>query len=146
MTPIAIRVPGIPQPGGSKRAFRNPHTGGIVVLDDNRKAAGWKERVALAARQAYAGEPLTCPLRVDVTFWAMRPRGHYGSGRNAERVKPSAPLMPATKPDATKLWRSTEDALTGIVWRDDAQIVTQVVRKRYGVGPGVEIQVREERE
>lgn len=45
--------------------------------------------------------------------------------------RPSAPHYPAVKPDATKLVRAVEDALTGICWRDDAQIVNQDVRKRY---------------
>jgi Holliday junction resolvase RusA-like endonuclease len=51
-----------------------------------------------------------------------------------------------TRPDATKLWRPTEDALTGIVWRDDSQIIRQLVRKRYcgpGEVPGAEVLVDE---
>ena len=43
----------------------------------------------------------------------------------------SAPAWPTVKPDATKLWRSTEDGLTGVLWRDDARIVCQLVRKVY---------------
>ena len=40
-------------------------------------------------------------------------------------------MYPITKPDATKMLRAVEDAMTGIAWLDDAQIVRQVVTKRY---------------
>ena len=36
---------------------------------------------------------------------------------------------------ATKLIRAVEDALTGIVWRDDAQVAVQKVAKVYGDEP-----------
>ena len=47
------------------------------------------------------------------------------------------------RPDATKLVRAVEDALTGLVWRDDAQVVIQTVRKRYGHPERAEIFVQE---
>ncbi len=80
-----------------------------------------------------------------MTFWffVTRPREHYGSGKNANILKPSAPSHPTGRPDVTKLIRSTEDALTGIVWRDDAQIVEQIGHKGYAQKPGCHIFVRE---
>jgi Holliday junction resolvase RusA-like endonuclease len=41
------------------------------------------------------------------------------------------------------LWRAAEDALTGIVWADDAQITDQRVQKCYSTMPGVSITVEE---
>jgi Holliday junction resolvase RusA-like endonuclease len=40
-------------------------------------------------------------------------------------------MHPTVKPDLTKLLRAVEDALTGVVWRDDSQIIHQVVNKEY---------------
>jgi Holliday junction resolvase RusA-like endonuclease len=68
---------------------------------------------------------------------------HYGSGKNAEKLKPTAPKFHTVKPDATKLLRSTEDALTGILWRDDAQIARQTVEKSYGERAGAWITVEQ---
>ena len=70
-----------------------------------------------------------------------RPKGHYRTGKNALILRKNAPEHPTTKPDATKLLRSTEDALTGILWKDDAQIWCQNVTKTYGECPGAQIQV-----
>jgi Holliday junction resolvase RusA-like endonuclease len=141
---IRFFVAGVPAPGGSKRPVRlgGKADGKIVLIDDARGNGPWRERVALAARQAYAGPPLAGPLAVEFAFVVARPKGHYGSGRNAQAVRPTAPQYPTGRPDTTKLIRSCEDACTGIVWGDDAQIVRQFAAKDYGDTPGVEITVR----
>lgn len=141
---IRFQVLGRAQPAGSKRAFANPKTGKMIVTDDNRRSRPWKQEVAAVAYQAMAGGPLlTGPLDLRVVFYVARPRGHYGTGRNADRVRPSAPPYPAVKPDVTKLVRGLEDACTGVVWRDDAQVVIQRVRKVYGAPERADVEVRQ---
>lgn len=140
MTVVAFTVLGKAQPAGSKRAFRHPHTGRIMVTDAAKGSRPWKQQVAGAGAEL-VDELLDGPLALEVTFYVARPKGHYGSGRNAAVVRPSAPEFPATRPDVTKLLRGTEDALTGVLWRDDAQIVDQVARKRYGTPERCEIKV-----
>lgn len=130
---VEFEVLGRPQPAGSKRAFRHPHTGQLIVTDVNRKARPWMQDVAQVGLEAMRGSPmLRGPLFLEVTFFMARPKGHYGTGRRAMFLKDSAPEFPVTRPDTTKLLRGLEDALSGVVYADDSQIVTQVVRKRYG--------------
>jgi len=140
--PIAVEffVPGKPQPGGSKKGFVNPRNGRVVIVEDAKRNKDWRAVVALAATEAMKGRaPLDGPLRLVVTFHMPRPKGHFGK---AGKLKPSAPTYSTSRPDSTKLLRSTEDAMSGIVWRDDAQIVCQVVRRLYADGPvGAEIVV-----
>lgn len=128
---IEFFVPGIPRPGGSKRAFFNRRTGKAMVVEDCKTNRDWRATVQLAARDAYSGPPLSGPIALYVVFHLPRPKSHYGTGRNADRLKPSAPRWHATKPDTTKLLRSTEDALTGVIWRDDALIARQTAVKQY---------------
>ena len=130
---ISFTVPGVPAPGGSKKAFMNPRTNKIVVMDDAKNNKGWRERVAIFASQAMAGRPpLEGALRIYVVFSVVRPKGHYGTGRNAGCLKDWAKSAhPIGRPDTTKLFRALEDALTGIVWKDDAQVVSQLVIKTY---------------
>jgi len=52
-------------------------------------------------------------------------------------------IYKTTKPDVDKLVRSIADALTGIVFGDDAQVVQMTCRKAYGSPARAEIQVRE---
>lgn len=126
-------VHGTPQPAGSKRAFKHPSTERIIVTDDNRKSAPWKHLVAQAAGESFVeAEPWAGPIRLTLTFYMPRPKGHFGTGRNADLIKESAPPFPTKKPDTLKLARGVEDALSGIVYKDDAQIVDEHLFKRWG--------------
>lgn len=130
-------VPGIPAPGGSKKGFVNPKTGRVVIVDDAKRNKDWRSMVGLIASQHFA-RPLEGPVRVVVTFYMPRPQGHFGK----RGLRPGAPAFPTTRPDASKLWRSTEDALKGIAWLDDAQVVTQTILKRYATAaPGAQIEI-----
>lgn len=129
---IAFHVPGIPAPGGSKKYVgRSKKTGRALIVDDaGKRNKDWRASVAWAGKAAMRGQPLLeGPLKVRFEFVLPRPKGHLG----AKGLKPSAPAWPTVKPDALKLTRSSEDALTGVVWRDDAQIVQESIEKRYGV-------------
>lgn len=45
------------------------------------------------------------------------------------------------KPDLDKLTRSIKDALTGVIYNDDSQIVGLHCFKEYGDEPGVDIEL-----
>lgn len=137
---IALNIPGIPAPGGSKRGFYIAKLKRVVITDaGGERTKNWRAICAEAARQQYAGDPLQGPLQVTFMFFMPRPKGHYGTGKNASMLKPNAPTLHTSKPDALKLARSTEDALTGILWGDDAQTALLTVEKRYGTRPGCRV-------
>lgn len=48
-------------------------------------------------------------------------------------------LMPTTKPDLDNCVKAIFDAVNGIVWTDDVQVVGLRVRKVYGATPGVQV-------
>jgi Holliday junction resolvase RusA-like endonuclease len=132
---IAFTVYGKPEPAGSKRAFVKG--GRAIVTDDNPNSRSWKQEVrSKAAEVMFAHNPtlelFDGALSLDLRFYLKRPQSHFGTGRNAGVLKDSAPRFHTTRPDSTKLTRAVEDALTGIVWRDDAQVSTQVIAKLYG--------------
>lgn len=100
----------------------------------------WRLLVAHAAIAARV-PLLRGPVRLSLVFLFPRPAGHY---RRDGTLKPSAPAHHAVKPDGSKLQRSTEDALSGLVIEDDARIVGTAWEKRYCVGnerPGALITV-----
>lgn len=132
---IAFTVYGHAAPAGSKKGFYNAKARRVIVTDDSKQSRPWKAQVADAAAQATAGQPpLEGPLLLELTFWIPRPKGHYGTGRNSGHVRSSAPAAPTVKPDLLKLARAVEDALSGIVYRDDAQITCEVLQKAYTTG------------
>lgn len=138
MNQIEFFVPGIPRPGGSK-SFMGRSKNGKAILIDSSGANGknWRASVAVFARQAYQGEPLTGSVALQVRFVMPRPKYHFDSkGQIKPRYQRASHLI---KPDATKLIRAIEDALTGIVWRDDSQVTDQQASKRYGTKPGADV-------
>ena len=101
----------------------------MFVRDSAKRGQPWRLQVAQAAGEAMNGdELLDGALELSVIFTVPRPKGHYG----ARGLRPSAPEHPTTRPDVTKLLRAVEDACTGIVWRDDSQVVAQHAYKEYG--------------
>jgi Holliday junction resolvase RusA-like endonuclease len=131
MTPIVFTVAGKPEPAGSKRALpwrARDGRSGTSIVDANPKSRGWKTQVSEAAAAAFSGELLNGPLSVELVFEVPRPQGHFGK----HGLLASAPAHPTTRPDVLKLARAVEDAITGTIWRDDAQIVREVLVKTYG--------------
>jgi len=137
MPDLSFTVYGVAQPAGSKTAGVTKG-GKVFVRDSARHGAPWRRHVARAAAEAMNGTGLLDgALEVSVIFTVPRPKYHYGK----RGLRPSAPQHPTVRPDVTKLLRAVEDACTGIVWRDDAQIVEQHAVKRYGEPACAEVRV-----
>ena len=133
---------GKPQHGGSKTAFPIRMKNGKMrcnVVDENEKEVRpWRNQIEMVAAELMGDRPpFEGPLLLVATFYFERPKGHYG----AHGVKRSAPRYPTVRPDTTKLLRPLEDALSGILWKDDALIVDQNAKKRYGDPPRVEVKM-----
>ena len=140
---IKFFVPGIPAPGGSKNTFINKKTGKVCVVDACKRNPAWRNRVAHFALPHKPDKPLTCAIELNVDFLMPRPKCHYRTGKNAGKLKDTAPRYCIKRPDTTKLLRALEDALTGIIWKDDEQVVKQVIRKHYGENPGAMVRISE---
>ena len=129
---IEIRVFGEPAPQGSKTVSR---WGGL--RESSAKVAPWRHSVAYACEQQYNGPLIGDAVAVDITFVIVRAAGHWGTGKNSERLKPSAPAHCTTSRagDIDKLCRSTLDGIAqrsgGCLIKDDSQVVELTCRKRY---------------
>ena len=135
MSRLYVKVIGTPVPQGSKVANRF----GKGVRDSNDKSLRpWRAEVAGCIAEAMTvqhWDTLDAACQVHITFWHARPASHYGTGRNAGRLKPSAPTWKATAPDIDKLTRAILDALTtsGAI-RDDGRVARLVVHDQYTSG------------
>ncbi len=137
---IEFTVPGIPQPRGSKRAMPNRAGGRPLMVDTNAKSKPWMATVAAAASEAMKGRPLLGgPMQLQVSFCFPRPKSHFRTGKNANLLKATAPNEHDKKPDCDKLLRAIGDAMTGVVYFDDAQISEVLAAKHYGDAAYVQI-------
>ena len=140
---------GIPAPGGSKTGFVPRYKDGTPVTVKGRivvnmvDAGGarnkeWRKLVGWAAKKAMIDARIEAPfneaLVVLMEFLIKRPANQFGSKGGVPYLRADAPVHHIIAPDALKFARSTEDAMTGIVWSDDAVNITNIQSKRYA-GP-----------
>ncbi len=138
---IEFTVHGQPQPAGSKRGFafkRQNGSTGVAISDANPKSGEWKRYVKLAASSNRPDGLILGPVSVSFKFVRVRPGGHFNSKGELNKAGREKPY-PISKPDALKLARGVEDALTGVIWQDDAQIVEEHLSKVWGEAPGVRV-------
>lgn len=132
-----FHVQGLPAPQGSKRGIVNRYSGKVNMIESSKRVKPWRADVRAKAEafiDQAGGRPLEGPLALYLTFHMPRPKGHYGTGRNSSVLKESAPQHPIGKPDLDKLGRAILDALTGVVYTDDSQVVALSLRKMYAEG------------
>lgn len=68
------------------------------------------------------------PIQIQVDFVFQAPKKKHG-------------IYKTSRPDTDKLLRGLCDALTGILFRDDSQVVLVVARKVYGDTPQTQLTV-----
>ena len=134
MTDLHFFCPGVPRPKGSKQQFLATNKAGQqygVMREDSKGLGAWRSVVALSARAAkieakHPGWSNREAVVLSLEFVFPRPK------------KPSNQYPPI---DLDKLLRTVFDALTGIIYADDKQVVRVEMTKRYaldyGEGPGV---------
>jgi Holliday junction resolvase RusA-like endonuclease len=134
-----IVILGNPKAMGRPRAVRR---GRFASVHEDPQDTKNKETLAVIAQQHAPDKLLDCPLRVDLHFYFIRPKSHYGTGRNAGILKPSAPEHYEGKPDRDNLDKLVLDALTGIFWRNDASVCQGWIQKKYSERPRTEIYIK----
>ena len=102
--------------------------GGHVRLYDPPKVKQYKAVLHNLVTEQYKNPPLTGALSVSMLFY----RPVQKSLSNIERQRRlSNEHKAVVKPDVDNYIKSTLDALNGVLWDDDSQIVKLTAEKRY---------------
>lgn len=142
MDSLAFEVEGLPVPQGSLRVYQTPQ-GPRLTYGRAERLAIWRQMLTLAARQARDEQDRAVledgPVLLAVGFTLPRPKVHYSAaGLVKDRF---IDLRPTSTPDVDKLARAVLDALTGVLYRDDSQVVELKASKCYGRQPGARVEV-----
>lgn len=140
---LTITVLGLPAPQGSKR-----HVGDGIMVESSKRVRPWRSDVKAAAERAIGTDwtPIKGPVSLTATFFFLRPRSHYRTGRFADVLRDDAPVFATSRAcgDIDKLLRSTLDALTAAgVIVDDSQVGMVIATKTYGTTSGATIALTE---
>ena len=124
---IEFTIPGAAAPQGSKRAIRL-RTGRTVLVESSSRVKPFRAVAALAATEAWRRPPTADAVGLEIAFRFVRPKSHHKADGS---LRAGAPLTPG-KPDIDKLLRALLDALTGVIYIDDAQVACIWATKEYG--------------
>lgn len=129
---IIITLPGPPR--GKERPRVGVH--GVYTPSGTR---AYEADLKLMARIAMRGrERLEGPLKVLVIGTMQVPRSWPANLRSGALDNMA---WPTVRPDWDNIGKTT-DALNGLVWGDDAQVIDGRVIKAYGADPGVRVIVQ----
>jgi crossover junction endodeoxyribonuclease RusA len=120
---LRFRADGQPVPQGSMKIIN-----GHILHSQGSALAVWRSTIALAAKLAGA-KPVDGAIGLEVEFQYRRPK----------TVKR---LYPTVAPDLDKQIRSVLDALSGVAYLDDAQVIDIKAKKVYSDIPGAEIVIK----
>jgi len=138
---IEFTVPGTPVAKARPRTARLPNGGTRHYTP--AKTEQWEARAAYAAHQAIikAGtHPYQGPVAVIITAVFPVPDSWPKWRREAAM---NGEVVPTAKPDMDNVEKAVKDAMNGVVYRDDAQVVVKVTELKYGEEPGVHVAVKE---
>jgi len=132
---IAFTVHGKAVAKGSIRAFQPKGMTRPVLTSTSKGLKAWESDIRGELQVVMAKAPQSdllalfdAPVAVGLRFHIAKPR------------RPKNKHYPTAKPDIDKLARAAVDALSSVVFRDDAQVVALQVRKVYAeAGAKVEI-------
>lgn len=134
---ISFTVYGEPVAQGRPRAST---FGGFVRMYDPKKSSDFKDYVRLAASQHAPGKLLEGPLVLQLRIYKPIPKS-FSKKKTAQAE--AGQLRPTNKPDVDNYVKGIKDALKGVIWKDDSQVVDLVAGKYYGERPRVEITISE---
>lgn len=140
-----LRIPGNARPQGRPRTRVIQAKFGkksFATVYEDRKDKEAKAYIRDCVRRIAPQEPLVCPLKVVIVYGLKRPRADYGTGRNSNILKETAAPFHIKKPDVDNLAKLTIDALTGVFWKDDTQIVDLRAVKDYSSDPMTLIKIK----
>lgn len=134
---ISIVVTGEPVAKGRPRAAV---IGGKARMYTPGKTRSWENDARQLARiEMGPRAPLDGPLKLSVL--AVFPVPSSWPKWKRALVESAETVHFDIRPDIDNVCKSASDALDGIVWLDDKQIVEIIGRKVYGIRPRVEIEV-----
>lgn len=140
MNKLEIIIPGVPI---SKARPRFARRGKFVTTYNPQESEEGRMLWEIRHHLPPDWTPLKTPTKIISIFYMKRPKAHYGSGTNSNKLKKNAPIIHISKPDLDNLQKMIYDCFNQIVWVDDSVVCEAYARKEYSDNPRTEIIISE---
>jgi len=141
MMQIHYQVEGDPKGKGRPRFSR---VGNFTKVYTDKQTLTYEAMIATFAKQAMGGsEPLKTPVSVFLHVRLPIPQSYPKKRREACL---NGSEMPCKKPDIDNIAKTHLDAMNGVIFVDDTQVIELHVKKLYAEKAGVDVMVMERAE
>ena len=124
--PVGKQRPRFVRTGRFVRTYNQPATVNYEALVKQTFAAKYTDFV-----------PIPGPVRMILSIYLMPPR------ETQRKLKKAIRVYPTIRPDLDNIIKTCADALNGLAYVDDKQIISVYAEKKYSLRPCVEIIVAE---
>jgi Holliday junction resolvase RusA-like endonuclease len=143
-TNISFLIPGDPVVTNRARFWARIVHGKIQsgVYSDQEDQQGYFKQMIVKQLPANF-EICKGPIVLEITCNIARPKSHFGTGRNADLIKKSAPMLPQNNKDWDNYGKFVSDCLNKIVYVDDRQVFSGKAEKFYAKIACTIVKIRE---
>ena len=135
---IHFQVEGDPKGKGRPRFSR---VGSFTKVYTDKQTLGYEAKIAYFAKQAIGStEPLKTPVSVYLYVRLSIPQSYPKKRREACL---NGFELPCKKPDIDNIAKTYLDAMNGVIFVDDTQVIDLHVKKVYAEKAGVDVMVTE---
>lgn len=133
---IVFTIPGEPVAKGRPKFTKAGHT------YTPPKTVAYENLVKLCYKQKYSGKCFSdnAQLSVEVKAYMSIPKS---KPKKWQAEAQEDVIRPTKRPDTDNILKIIQDALNGVAYRDDAQIVESICEKYYSDKPRVEVRIEE---
>lgn len=139
MTDIDLVIYGEPVAQGRPKFST---AGGFARAYDPAKSRAYKDYIRLAAAQQMQGKSLLDgALAMSIRVYRPIPKS---MSKKKATLAEEGKIRPVTKPDLDNYVKAVKDALKGICWHDDSQVVSYIepFGKWYSDRPRIEVKIK----
>lgn len=139
---IDFKIPGEPKGKARARTFYNQKSNKITTMTPEGTVM-YENWIKTCFQQAkYKGfKPLEGPISMMITARYGVPKS---KSKKMKELMLNGTLYPEKKPDADNIAKVVCDALNGLAYKDDCQIVSLLVTKQYSEEPHVNVFIHQE--
>lgn len=114
-----------------------------VVAYEKKEMKIWRAECSRLIKEAFDSEELIeCPLKIDAAFY-IQPPNYISSKKKLKEKLEAEEIFCSKKPDIDNYLKALLDSMTGIVFKDDGQVVECRARKLYSLRPRIEFEIIE---
>lgn len=112
----------------------------FTTARDPKPSRDYKAWVKLMASNVRPHEPFSGALAIELAIYRMIPKSM--TKKKLAAIK-CGDYRPTVKPDVDNVFKAVTDAMTGIIYQDDKQIVDVRISKFYSETPRAEVKISE---